>query len=436
MNERRIVFVCHTAAGESLRSAHAIAKLDDVVLLGISQGPISAECRELFAEMRSVPDVHDTEQLIAAAQTFGSLNKIVTAQETLLLPVAEANEALGFVAMSSETVKRTLDKSRLKATLRRAGVKTPRDQMLTNLAEAQSFAGEVGFPIIIKPVGGSGALTTFAIHNEEQLDQVVRLIQPSPTHPVIAEGYLHGVELCFDTITIANEPQYYSLCFYNPPIINALENPGRQWQCVMLRDIDNYIYQDFIAQGLAAVRALAVGDAMTHMEGFQSRGGPEGFVDATLRPAGARIAPMFGFACDVDPYRVWARVVVDGCFDGPFERKYVVATIFLRSLGSGLVERVDGIDTIYEKVDDLLVEAHWPKPGTAKSPTYTGDGFITIRHADEDVVFDALELIERTVHITYTSSRPDSADENPEALWAERLRNYRSLNKPAWETTL
>jgi hypothetical protein len=29
MSSRRIVFVCETAAGESLRSADAIAKLDD-----------------------------------------------------------------------------------------------------------------------------------------------------------------------------------------------------------------------------------------------------------------------------------------------------------------------------------------------------------------------------------------------------------------------
>src|SRR4029079_19167342 len=188
--------------------------------------------------------------------------------------------------------------------------------------------------------------------------------------------------MCFDTITVASEPQYYSLCYYNPPIIYALEDPGRQWQCVMPRNIDNYIYQDFIAQGLAAIRALNVGDAMTHMEGFQNRGGPAGFIDATLRPAGARIAPMFGFACDVDPYRVWARVMVDGCFDGPLERKYEVGTICLRGLGSGVVERVDGVDTVYEKIDDLLVEVHWPKLGAPKSPTYTGVGFIPIRHAD------------------------------------------------------
>src|SRR5215510_5992930 len=401
MSSRCIVFVCHTAAGESLRSAQAIAKLDDVTLLGI------------------VSDVHDTEQLIAAAQSYGNLYKIVTTHETLLLPVAEANEALGVRSMSSETVKRTLDKSQLKAILREAGIKTPRDQMVTNAAEAQRFASQVGFPIVVKPVGGSGALTTFEIRNEEQLGQVLELIQP----PVIAEAFVLGQELCFDTITIDNEPQFYTLCEYNPPILNALQDPERQWRCVMPRQIDD-VYHDFITQGVAAVRALQVGDTFTHMEGFVNGG----FIDATLRPAGARIAPMFGFACDVDPYRVWARVTIDGCLDGPLERKFAVGTIFLRGRGSGLVEHVAGAGAVCEKLRDSLVEAHWPKVGAAKSPTYTGDGFITVRHPDVGVVEEALDLIDRTVKIAYSSPKSDS----PVGI-LERLHNYRSLNKPAWE---
>jgi len=421
MSSRRIVFVCHTAAGESLRSARAIGKFDHVTLLGISQGPVSAECRELFSEMRTVADVHDTQQLISAAETFGNLNKIVTAQEALLLPIAEANEALGLAAMSSETVKRTLDKSQLKAILKRAGIETPRDQTITTAEDAQRFASEVGFPIVIKPTGGSGALTTFEIRNEEQLAQVLRLIQS----PVIAEAFVPGQELCFDTITIDNEPQFYSFCEYNPPILDALQNPETQWRCIMPRQINDK-YQEFIAQGLAAVRALQVGAAITHMEGFLNGG----FIDATLRPAGARIAPMFGFACDVDPYRVWARVAVDGCFDGPLERKFAVGTIFLRGVGGGLVEHFAGIDEVCEELGGSLVEAHWPKAGARKSPTYTGDGYITIRHADIGVVEDALDLIERTVKITYTSSQPDSQSINT------RLRNYKSLTTPAWEATL
>ena len=92
----------------------------------------------------------------------------------------------------------------------------------------------------------------------------------------------------------------------------------------MPRDITGDRYRDFIEQGLTAVRALSVGNAMTHMEGFLLEEGGLRFTDATLRPAGARIGPMLAFAYDIDPYLAWARVAVDGCFDGPWERKYAV----------------------------------------------------------------------------------------------------------------
>lgn len=391
---RRIMFVCRTLTGEALRCANAIRELEGVTL-----------------------EICEGEDVIQAARKHGSVDKIVTAQETLLLPVAEANEALGLEAMSSETVRRTLDKSRLKATLRRAGVKTPAERLITSAEVVR----DLGFPVIIKSIHGSGALTTFRIGDDEQLTRILNLVNGS----VIAETYIRGQELCFDTVTIANEPRCYAVCCYDPPIIDALEDPEWQWRCVMPRDLTPFA--DFIREGLMAVRALEVGNAITHMEGFMNESGPAGFVDATLRPAGARIGPMFGFAFDVDPYRLWARVAVDGCFDGPLERKYAVGTIFLRSPGSGFVQKVRGVDAIQQELNDLIVETHWPQIGVTKAQTYTGDGFVTVRHPETSVVQNALDFIDRTLKITYSSPV------NLETRWTDRLQNFKELNRPAWD---
>jgi len=217
----------------------------------------------------------------------------------------------------------------------------------------------------------------------------------------------------------------HSVCLYYPSILEALEQPETQWTCVMPREID--LYHDFIAAGLAAVRALSVGNSMTHMEGFlDSDGRLLGFTDATLRPAGARIGPMLGFAYDVDPYRAWARAAVDGCFDGPWERKFAVGTIFLRGAGSGVIQKVDGIEMVNQQLGELLVDFRWPKAGMKKSDTYTGDGYITIRHPDTDRVKSALQFIQDTVHISY--SEPEAS-----LPWGERFQNYQELNRPAWE---
>jgi hypothetical protein len=265
----------------------------------------------------------------------------------------------------------------------------------------------------------------------------LELMRPSAENAVLAEEYLHGRELCIDTITIANEPRFHSLCYYRPSILEALEDPRIQWSCVMPRDISADIYREFIEKGLAAVRALSVGNAMTHMEGFLVEEGIR-FTDATLRPAGARIAPMLAYAYDIDPYVAWARVAVDGCFDGPWERKYAVGTIFLRGLGCGPVKEVHGMESVESQIGESLVDIRLPRAGAAKSVTYTGDGYITVRHPETRGVEEALDFIVRTIRITYR--HPESTVSPSEAVrdqWKERLRYFdKQLYKPAWENDL
>lgn len=436
---RRIVFVARHPVGESLRSAQAVKKLAGVRLLGICEQPPDAEGAEVFADLVCVEDAHDADQLIVAARRLGekhgTLDQVVTAQETLLKPVAQAGEVLGLRGMSVSTVRRTLDKSCLKRILEEAGTSTARDRLITSNTDARRFGDDVGFPIVLKPLKGSGGLATWAIRSAEELELALELMQPSSENTVLAETYLRGLELCIDTITIANEPQFYSICCYRPSILEALENPRIQWTCVMPRDITGDLYRDFIKQGLTAIRALSVGNAMTHMEGFLLDDGGLSFTDATLRPAGARIGPMLAFAYDMDPYLAWARAVVDGCFDGPWERKYAVGTVFLRGMGYGLVEHVHGIESVRQHIGDLMVEVRLPRAGAAKSATYTGDGYVTLRHPSTHVVEDGLQLIAQTVRITYSHPElPVSANGAVGEQWEQRLRYFdEQLNKPAWE---
>jgi len=438
-NDRRIVFVCRNPTGEDLRNARAIGMLRDVRVLGISEDLSGDRGRELFADLLCLRDAHDTDQLVSAARSLaakhGRLDRIVTTTETLLEPVARAGEILGLGGMTAPAVRRVLDKSRFKRILERAGIKTARDLVLTDNKAARRFAREVGFPIVLKPPGGSGGLATWRIRSASQLELALELMKPSPDSAVLAEEYLRGQELCFDTITIKDEPRFYSICCYRPSILQALEEPLVQWSCVMPRDIGGDRYRGLIEQGLAAVRALSVGNAMTHMEAFLVEGAGPCFIDATLRPAGARIGPMLGLAYDVDPYFAWARVAVDGCFDGPWDRKYAVGTVFLRGPGDGFVERVHGMDSVRHQLGRLLVQERLPRAGAARAVTYTGDGYITVRHPETLTVEDALDFIAETVRIEYRhSDSPPLHGEATTGGWGQRLRYFdKQLYRPAWE---
>lgn len=425
---RRIVFVARSFAGESLRSARAIAQLENVELFGICEQAVDTD---IFRDVLRVADAHNPDQLLAAAkqlqQKHGALDRIVTTYETLLEPVAQTVAALGLEGMSVATVRRALNKSSLIMTLRGAGLGTARSQVCTNQTQARHFTKSLGYPVVLKPLNGSGGLATWSIHNDEQLDLALELTNPLHTRPLLIEESLRGQELSIDTITIGNEPRFHSICCYRSSILEALENPSVQWRCVMPRDISDF--QSFIAQGLDAVRALSPGDAMTHMEAFLCEDGRVCFTDATLRPAGARIAPMLGYAYDIDPYLAWARATLDGHFDGPWTRKFAVGTVFLRGAGSGTIESVNGFEIVEKELREAIVDARPPQPGALKASTYTGDGYITVRHPETAGVEAALDFISQTIRIVYETSE-SSATLRDE--WSKRLQ-YNQLYKPVWE---
>ena len=150
MTRRRILFVCRAASSESAKSAQALAALDNVEVV--------------------TADVTDLETLMTFADT--SFERIVTTQETLLEIVAIANERLGLPGLSVDVVRNTLDKSRLKSTLERAGHNVPRGRLVRDLTEVKRFADQIGFPIILKSLTGSGALATFPLRNQQDLHRV------------------------------------------------------------------------------------------------------------------------------------------------------------------------------------------------------------------------------------------------------------------------
>lgn len=437
---RPVVYVTRRPTGESLRCARGVGQLEGVRLLCVSEQQPPAAAADIFDGVALVGDVHDPAQLLAAARELeakhGSLHQLVTAQETLLEAVARANESLGTGrGLSVAAVRRALDKSLLKQTLARAGLPTARDCLVTDETEARRFAAEVGFPLVLKPLGGSGGLATWRVSDAAQLERALALTRPAPERPLLAELFLRGEELCVDTITINDEPRFHSLCLYRPSIMEALEDERVRWSCLMPRDIGGGRYREFAEQGLAAARALGIGDAMTHMEGFLLAAGGHCFTDATLRPAGARIGPMLAHAYDINPYHAWARAAVDGCFDGPWERKYAVGTVFLRGAGAGRVEHVGGVEEFKKEVGALVVEARLPRVGAAKAATYTGDGYVTVRHPETRAVEDALRLVADSVVITYSDPAPPPPhSDDGGALWSQRLQHFtRQLNKPAWE---
>jgi hypothetical protein len=296
--------------------------------------------------------------------------------------------------MDVRTAVNVRDKSRMKEALRAAGVPCARHALVRSAGEAAAFADEVGFPLVAKPPAGAGAQATFRLDDGDMLKGWLSAVPLGGDSPALLEEFLTGEEHTYDSVTVGGETVWASIADYHPPPLEVLRNPWIQWVVLLPRDIGGPRYAGIHHWGPAALRALGVRDALTHMEWFRRPDGSVAVSEVAARPPGAQLTSMHGYAHDVDFYRMWTELVVLGRFDPP-ERRYAAGTAYLRGMGHGRVRTVHGVDALQRQIGHLVVEARLPEPGQPASTEYTGEGYVMVRDVDTAVVEDALR---RVVH--------------------------------------
>lgn len=221
--------------------------------------------------------------------------------------------------------------------------------------------------------------------------------------PVLGEQMLRGSEHSFETITVGGVPLASSISNYQPSCLEVLENPWIQWACVLPREVDGPLHDRARELGFAAVRALGLEDGMTHMEWFEKADGTLAVGEIAARPPGAQLLHMTGVVHDIDVYRAWARAVVDGELDAPWERRYAAGCAYVRGIGRGQISSVTGEHETHEAVGQWIVEAKLPAIGAMSNDSYEGDGYVIVRHPSTAKVEELIQTIIQTMKIEYVS---------------------------------
>ena len=392
-------FVAPFLLPATARFVATAAKLPDVTLAVITAEPaerLSPELKQHLDGHWRVDDPLDPQQLVDAvrglSQQLGPVERLVGALEQLQVPMAFVREQLGIDGMDTQTALNVRDKSRMKTVLREAGIPCARHQLVTNPSEALAFAEEVGFPLVAKPPAGAGAQATYRLDDRSALRGWLKAITPHPDSPGLLEEFLTGEEHTFDSVTVGGQTVFSSIADYLPTPLEVLRQPWIQWTVLLPRDLDDPRYDGIWEVGPAALRALGVRDALTHMEWFRRPDGSVAVSEVAARPPGAQITSMLGYVHDVDFYRTWAELVILGRFDPP-ERRYAAGTAYLRGQGRGRVGSVQGVDQLQRELGQLVVEARLPDMGQPASSGYEGEGYVIVRDADTEVVRDALRRI-------------------------------------------
>jgi len=140
----------------------------------------------------TVARIIEKERPDALLPTMGGQTGLNTALDLVREGVLE-KYSVELIAASRAAIDMAEDRELFRNAMREIGLETPQSQIARSLDEALAIAGEIGYPVVIRPsftLGGSGG--GIAYNREELEDIVARGLDASPTGEVLLEESVIG----------------------------------------------------------------------------------------------------------------------------------------------------------------------------------------------------------------------------------------------------
>lgn len=277
--------------------------------------------KESLTEYYKVSDLGNYDEVLRAVgyltHRYGKIDRFESLNEHWLELEARIRTDFNIGGVKLDTVENIKRKSRMKRFFEKSGVRhIPYLDKLTR-PRLQQFVKTYGYPIIIKPDKGSGAQMTFKISGDEELDRFLK--DGPPDIEFIAEEFIDGIILTYDGLV----DRFGNILFESSTLCEE-----SIMDTVNADDHAHYINMPEVPEevkgaGSRIVDSFDLRERFFHVELFKTKKYDELVaLEVNMRPPGAWIPDAINFTHDMDIYREWANMVVNGRIDGPFKGKY------------------------------------------------------------------------------------------------------------------
>lgn len=295
-------------------------KQNGVNVLGIADAPydtLSNDLKNSLTEYYRVDNMEDYQQMFKAvaflSYKYGKIDWIESNNEYWLEQDARLRTDFNVTTgIQSDRISFIKEKSEMKKIYIEGGIPTARQVKCSKgQIAAESFADEVGYPIIGKPDVGVGAGGTHKIHDEYELQEFFNTI-PDVSNYVIEE-FITGDICSYDAIVDSKGTPLFESMTVWPPSIMDIVNKQMDLSYYVAKEIPEPLQ----VIGRKTVKAFGVKSRFVHLEFFRldkdrgSLGGVGDFValEVNMRPAGGYTPDMINYAHSTDVYKIWADMV-------------------------------------------------------------------------------------------------------------------------------
>jgi ATP-grasp domain len=200
----------------------------------------------------------------------------------------------------------------------------PRTVSARDEAQLHSLLLDSGFPLVIKPDSGSGAVDAFIVESERALSAALE--RDLSNH--VAQPFISGQIVTFDGLTDRRgEIRFCTSHAYDNGIMQVRQG-----------ELDGHYYSlrelpaELERVGRRAVAAFDIRERFFHLELFALADGTYTALEMNVRPPGGFTPEMMSAACDFDIFDLWAAVIGGASLaDFRYERRYCTAHAGRRS---------------------------------------------------------------------------------------------------------
>jgi formate-dependent phosphoribosylglycinamide formyltransferase (GAR transformylase) len=405
-----VVFVEPAFPPTQRQFVRALAEVGATVI-GVGERPVDQLDEQLkgwMAHYHQVSTVVDAGVLTDAVRWIQDkvwVDRLECAIEAHTMAAAQARENCTIPGTSVRTAWLCRDKPSMKDALRGAGIPTAASAAVTSAAEVHEFVTAVGFPIILKPRTGAGALDTARVDDQAQLEEVLGRFGGQGVDSIAVEEFVEGHEGFYDTVSVNGNVSLDFVSHYYPNVLEAMRTRWISPQFVSTNRVDSAPdYGELREMGARVNEALGIGTSATHMEWFF---GPKGlrFSEIGCRPPGVGAWDLYSAGNDIDIYREWANAIVHDHIAVRPSRQFATGIVALRPDRDGTISGYSGVDEAQGRLGEWVIDAHLPAPGTPTQPVeagYWANAYVRMRHPDYDALRAMLDDVGRTVHVHAT----------------------------------
>jgi biotin carboxylase len=379
---------------------------------------------EDFADRIAVADTSSIDETVAAVRALSAtesepITAVVSFAEAAVPAVARVAAALGLPGVSERSARLARDKYAMRLAFAAAGnVPQPRFGLARTVDDARAVARRTGYPLVLKPVLGTGSMYVRSVDDERGLrehfdfllqgawtgfesDPLYRRAYEEHHGALLIEEFVAGPEICVESLVVDGATQV--LAIHDKPLPTG-PTFEEVYACTPTR-LPEAVVAKVVAATEAVHAALDIRMGASHVE-FRLRDGEEPVIlEAAARMGGGPIYRSVLLSTGVDMVRALLdmasgrRPVIR-----PKERPTPVGFWNIFPDRSGPLTAVHGLEEAQSdpRADEIAIYRSIGEHLAVPPQTFQGHGHLIFTADAQDQLDDVFDQFVKTVRLETT----------------------------------